>query len=145
MHLQPRHLLAALLLLTLPLAVSADDPNIQPGEWSYTTTTRMLNAPFPFPEQTHTSTECVTLEDIKRGDAFLDDVEECTVNEMEIGRDSMHYTMVCRAEDGTEFRMRSAMRFHGDRLDGTMESEIETPMGPMQMQITLEGRRTGDC
>ena len=136
----------ATLALTLPFAVLATEPNIKPGMWSYETTTRILNAPMAMPEQTFNSEECVTLEDIQRGDAFLDDIgEECRASNVNIRRDGMSYTMTCRGPDGSEMEMRADMRFMSNRISGTMESEMETPMGPMKMQMQVEGRRTGDC
>jgi len=33
----------------------------------------------------------------------------------------------------------------GDSMEGTVNGDMETPMGAMQMNVTMTGRRIGDC
>ena len=130
-------------LFVVPLTALAAEPNLQPGEWEFTATTTFPGTPMP--EQKETTRECVTAEDLKDGLTFEVDVEECDVTEMDIREDGMNYSMTCHHEDGMDMVMDAEMRFLGDRVEGTMDARMTTPMGPMHMRIELEGRRIGDC
>ena len=132
----------AVLALCLALPALATEPDIRPGQWEYTNITRFEN--MPVPDQTHTQTECITRQDIERGGAFLDDVEECEVSDMDMRASGMTYSMICR-EQGVEIHMDADIRFMGDRAEGTMDAHMDSPMGPMRMLIELKGRRIGDC
>jgi hypothetical protein len=127
----------------LPLAAFAVEPNIQPGEWELNSVTTFPGTPMP--EQRESSRECVTADDVARGFAFEVDVEGCEITDQEMRADGMTYSMTCRGEEGFDMIMDAEMRFMGDRTEGTMEAQMLTPMGPMQMQMRLEGHRVGDC
>lgn len=142
---------ATTLILTTTLALSlsalaqAETPNVQPGLWEYNT--RMtVEAAFPFPEQTDTTTDCVTEEDIAKADSFMNDLdmEDCTVTREELRRDGANWEMTC-TEDDVTMDMTVVMNFHGDRSDGVITSAVETPMGPMKSTIHMDGRRIGEC
>jgi hypothetical protein len=137
-------LAAAALAVSLSLSVSAETPNINPGMWEYNSTIR-FQSDFPIPDQTDTTTECVTEEDILQGDAFIEEMEGCEMTRRELRRDGMDYVMECSAPDGTSVTMRATMDFNGDSASGTITGDMETPMGPMTMNIELQGRRIGDC
>lgn len=137
-------LIMATALLSAPLLLAAEKPNIEPGEWEYENTMR-YGGDVPIPDQTATSTDCVTIEDLEQGDAFLDDADECDVVRSDIRRDGMDYAMECDAGDGTKMTMEGSMQFMGDRSSGTLTGEMDTPMGHVTMTIDLEGRRIGDC
>ena len=136
--------IAAASLLILGTSVVAETPNLEPGMWEYHNK-MSFQSDFPIPDQEHTNQECVTLEDIERGDAFLDDAEECEITRQDMRSDGMDYSMTCRGPDGTEMTMDATMQFDGDTATGTITGEMETPMGPMQMSIDMTGRRIGDC
>lgn len=138
------NILAAASLLVFGCSVTADTPNLEPGMWEYQNK-MSFDSEFPIPDQEQTNQECLTLDDIKRGDAFLDDVDECDVTRQDIRSDGMDYSMICRGPDGTEMRMDASMQFNGDTATGTITGEMETPMGPMSMSIEMNGRRIGDC
>ncbi|WP_018863524.1 DUF3617 family protein [Thioalkalivibrio sp. ARh3] len=137
-------LLAAIPFAFLPLAAQAETPNIEPGEWEYTNTTTMDGA-HQMPEQTETYTECVTEEDLARGEEMIEAPEGCSVDSMDMRADGVDYTMTCTDPDGTSMDMEGSMQFMGDRAEGEMRSEIDSPMGPMSVRITVEGQRIGDC
>lgn len=137
-------LLAAAPFALLPLAVQAETPNIEPGEWEYTNTTTMEGA-HQMPEQTETYTECVTEEDLARGEEMIEAPEGCSVDSMDMRADGVDYTMTCTDADGTSMDMQGSMEFMGDRAEGEMRSEIDSPMGPMSVRIHVEGQRIGDC
>lgn len=126
-----------------PFAVFATEPNIQPGEWELNSVTTFPGTPMP--EQRESSRECVTAEDLARGLAFDVDVEGCEITDQELRANGMTYSMSCRGEEGFDMTMDAEMHFLGDRTEGTMDAHMLTPMGPMQMQMRLEGHRIGDC
>lgn len=136
--------LVATSLLGLALSAQAETPNIEPGMWEYKNK-MIFQSDFPIPDQEHTSEECVTLDDIERGDAFLDDVDECEITRKEMRQDGMDYAMVCRNPDGTEMTMDAKMQFNGDTASGLINGQMQTQMGDMSMQIEMQGRRIGDC
>jgi hypothetical protein len=135
--------LAIAALCFVPLTALAAEPNLQPGEWEFTATTTFPGTPMP--EQKETTLECVTAEELKDGLTFEVDVEDCDVTEMDIREDGMNYAMTCQHEEGMVMVMDAEMRFLGDRTEGTMNANMTTPMGPMQMHIQMDGRRIGDC
>ncbi len=136
--------ITAAALIVLGTSAMAETPNLEPGMWEYHNK-MTFQSDFPIPDQEHTNQECVTLEDIERGDAFLEDVEECDITRQDIRSDGMDYSMVCRGPDGTEMTMDATMHFHGDSASGTITGQMETPMGPMEMTIEMTGERIGDC
>jgi len=139
-----RILIAGLALGLITLA-NAETPNIEPGLWEYET--RMtVEAAFPFPEQTDTTTECLTEDDLSKADAFLNemDMDECDITRQEMRADGANYVMSC-SQDGITVDMVMDMQFHGDRSEGLITTEAQTPMGPMKSTIRMTGRRIGDC
>lgn len=137
-------LLVPALALGLVTAAVAETPNIEPGLWEYNNK-MSFSGDVPIPDQEQTSEECITMDDIEEGDAFLDDVEECEVTRKDVRRDGMDYAMTCTQPDGTRMTMVATMQFNGDSADGTIDGSMETPMGAMQMSIAMTGRRIGDC
>ncbi len=139
----PLRRLAIAALLALPLAALATEPNIQPGEWELTSTTRFIGTPMP--EQKQSTTECLTREDLADGLVFDVDVEDCQITDKDMRRDGMSYSMTCAQEDGFDMVMNAEMQFLGNRTQGTVAAEMNTPMGAMKMEVLLEGTRIGDC
>ncbi len=145
MNAMTRSLVSAGLALGLMTLAQAQTPDIQPGLWEYET--RMnVEAAFPFPEQNDTTTDCVTEDDVNEADTFMGDmdVEECDVTREDMRRDGASYEMVCQA-DGMTMDMTMELKFMGDRSEGLIISQAETPMGPMKSTIEMSGRRIGDC
>lgn len=140
-----RSTLIAAALLAFTCSVNAESPNIEPGMWEYHNKMSFQSAEFPVPDQEDTNQECVTLDDIERGDAFLEDVEECDITHQDIRHDGMDYAMSCKGPDGTEMTMDAEMQFFGDRATGIINGQMHTPMGEMSMKIEMDGRRIGDC
>lgn len=136
---------AATALLGASLGLAADEPNLTPGLWEYNTTISFDSEQFPIPDQQDTSTDCLTAEDIAEGNTFVDDMEGCEMVREDLRRDGMDYVMECAAPDGTSITMEAQMTFNGDTATGTISGDMETPMGPMKMNINIEGRRIDDC
>lgn len=137
------HRLVIIAVAALPLAALAVQPNIEPGEWELNSVTTFPGTPMP--EQRESSRECVTADDLARGLLFDVNVEGCEITDKEIHENGMTYSMTCRHDDGFDMTMDAELHFLGDRTEGTMEAQIVTPMGPMQMQMRLAGQRVGDC
>ncbi len=138
-------ILGAGLIFALVATAQAETPNIQPGQWEYQT--RMaVEAPFPVPEQNDTSTDCVSEQDVAEANTFMGDmdVEECEITHEEMRSDGAKYEMVCQA-DGMTMDMTLDLKFMGDRSEGLITSQAETPMGPMKTTIEMTGRRVGEC
>lgn len=136
--------LAVGLILGLAAPAVAETPNIEPGLWEYRNK-MTFSGDVPIPEQEQTTEECVTLEDIEQGDAFLDDVEECEITRKDVRSDGMDYAMVCEQPDGSQMTMEAVMQFNGTSVSGTITGAMEMPMGKMNMNIDMTGERIGDC
>lgn len=130
---------------SIPSSALAEDPNIEPGMWETTSTVTIQSEQFPIPPRTDTSSECVTAEKIEEGQAFLEDNDDCEFTNKDMRADGMNYTMTCRSQDGSRVTMNAAMEFNGDSMSGTIDGDIESPMGVMQMNVEMSGKRTGDC
>ncbi len=139
-----KSVLAAAMIAGATLPAMAEEPNIEPGMWEYNST-MSFEGDMPIPDQSETTSECVTIEDVREGDAFIEDMEGCEMTHRDMRRDGMDYAMECEAPDGTAVNMEASMQFNGDTATGTITGDMETPMGPMQMTIDLEGRRIGEC
>lgn len=141
----PLRILIALAALAASLAAVAQDPNLNPGMWETTSTVTINSEQVPIPPRTETSNECVTADEIREGQAFLEDSEDCEFTEKDIRADGMDYTMTCESGDGGNVTMSARMAFDGDSMSGTIDGEIESPMGMMSMNVEMSGQRTGDC
>lgn len=143
MDLKPMTLMALSIALAGPAA--AAEPNIKPGQWETTSTITMKAAQFSMPQRTETNVECVTAEKIAKGQAFLEDNQDCTFSRKEMRADGMDYAMTCKNPEGGTVKMNSSMQFNGETMTGTVDGTMESPMGPMTMKIDLAGKRTGSC
>ncbi|MBZ2188722.1 DUF3617 domain-containing protein [Alcanivorax sp. JB21] len=132
-------------LLALSATSSAETPNVQPGEWEYTNVTRISTGGQTMPSQRDSHRECVTQEDITNKELFSEDMGECEITDKTISRSGMRYSMRCTAEEGMHSTMDASMKFMGNRVEGTVDGKMMTPMGEMTVQTTVEGKRLGDC
>ena len=137
-------LITATLFLGLAASAVAETPNIEPGLWEYSNK-MSFSGDIPIPDQEQTTEECLTDEDIAEGEAFLDNVEACEITHKDLRRDGMNYVMTCNQAEGMQMTMEANMQFNGDSANGTITGNMETPMGAMAMNITMTGRRIGDC
>ena len=137
--------LTLLAVSTVSLSALAQDPNINPGMWETTSTVTIASEQIPIPPRTDTSSECVTAEKIAEGQAFLENSDECEFTNKDLRDDGMDYTMTCSSPEGGAVTMNASMKFEGDSMSGIIEGDIESPMGVMQMNVEMSGKRTGDC
>jgi len=133
------------LAAAVALSAQAQDPNINPGMWETTSTVTIESEQFPIPPRTDSSSDCVTAEDIADGQAFLDDNEDCEFTNKDLRTDGMDYSMSCNSADGSTVTLNASMQFGGDTMSGTIDGDIESPMGVMKMNVEMKGERTGDC
>ncbi|SEK91159.1 DUF3617 domain-containing protein [Halomonas daqiaonensis] len=139
-----RPLLAGL-LLALPLAAVAQSPNIEPGQWEFTSTTS-VQGDMPIPDQTETHQECIAQGDIENEEfSFIEEEEDCELLEHEVTVDGLDYRMACQGEGG-EADIVGSMDFLGETTEGRVEVFVQSPqVGEMEMVTEIEGRRIGDC
>jgi len=137
--------LAITAAVSVSLTAFAQDPNINPGMWETTSTVTIESEQMPIPPRTDTSSECVTPETIAEGQAFLENSDECEFTNKDLRDDGMDYSMSCSSSEGGTVTMNASMKFDGDSMSGTIEGDIESPMGMMQMNVEMSGKRTGDC
>ncbi len=124
-------------------ALMAETPNIKPGFWQHNTSLS-LQGPFNMPPQVTTDQECVTQADIDKGVDVLDLPPGCSLTHYNIRRDSADYSMKCDIQ-GMRADFTGKLNFHGDTMNGSMSSDVETPMGVMTMLMQTEARRLRDC
>ena len=138
-----------LLALVLTVAVSwpafAAEPDVQPGQWKYTNTTKISGAGMDLPEQRQTNTHCVTESDIAEAETFMDDAERCEIAQRSVEADAMSYTMICPDQQGGEMRVQVDMQLMGDRVRGQSEATMQMNGQSMDVVTQIEGRRVGDC
>lgn len=135
----------AVVMITLVFGVPAlaVQPNLEPGQWQYETTT-VFEGDLPIPDQTETTTDCLTQEKLDDRDLLQDFGEACEVVEQEIRADGMDFAVRCSVDEH-QTNMTGQMRFMGDRADGSINADVETPMGLMSMNMNVTGTRVGDC
>lgn len=136
--------LFAAALLALPLTAMAETPNITPGLWEFTSTTSVTGE-IPIPDQTDTHQECIAQGDLEDPDfQFLEVEEGCELLEHNVSADGIDYRMICR-EEGGEANINGRMDFLGERVEGSVDVTVQSPMGEMQMNTVVEGAHIGDC
>lgn len=138
-------LLPAMLTGALIFSASAiaETPNINPGLWKHTTS-MSLQGPMNMPPQITTDQECITQADIDKGADFVDMPSGCNLTQIDIRRDSMDYGMSCDMQ-GMRATFQGQMTFNGNKMQGSMASEVDTPVGKMIMQMETEAERISDC
>ena len=136
--------LFAAAVLALPLTAMAETPNITPGLWEFTSTTSVTGE-IPIPDQTDTHQECIAQGDLEDPDfQFLEVEEGCELLEHNVSADGIDYRMICR-EEGGEANINGRMDFLGERVEGSVDVTVQSPMGEMQMDTVVEGAHIGDC
>lgn len=136
--------LALAALLALPLTALADTPNVEPGEWEFTSVTQ-VSGDMDIPDQTDTQRQCITQDELESADfGFIQEEQGCDLVDQEMDADGLSYSMVCRAEGG-EANIDGEMRFLGERIEGNVDILTQSPMGDLNMATEIQGERIGDC
>jgi hypothetical protein len=133
-------------LIAIPILVSAQTPNIIPGQWEYQSTTRMSVGGQSMPPGEVHHQDCVRQEDLANPDLFGgEELQDCDISGMEQSRSRLRYTLSCPGPDGSPYTMTADIKLRGKTMEGTMSGDMNTPMGPMRMHMDLSGKRIGDC
>lgn len=136
-------ILIGLFLLVAPVA--AEQPNMEPGLWRYVTTTVMEGEPMGRQEQERTHQQCVTAADLQDPEFMMEGVEDCEISNRSVSASAMNYEMRCEQQSGMVINMTADIRFLGERMEGTMIGTMASSMGEMNMDVSMEAERIGDC
>lgn len=131
--------------VSLPALAQDPDPNLNPGMWETTSTVTIQSEQIPIRPRTDKSSECVTAKKIAEGQAFMENSDDCEFTNKDLRTDGMDYSMICRSPEGGTVTINASMKFDGDSMSGTIDSDIESPRGVTQMNVEVSSKRTGDC
>ncbi len=125
------------MLLVVGTAVAG--PDIKPGQWKFTTKTKMHGAP-GMQNMSATHVQCITQQD--RVPMSQDASQECQVSDIDVKGDTVSWKMVCGGEGG-QMDGTGQVTYRGDSMEGTMHLVI----ADSNMQITnyITGKRIGAC
>jgi hypothetical protein len=134
-----RYRLLVLALLAAPVAGLAQ--GLEPGEWQFTTTTRVAGMPKP---QTFNHTQCVRKEDASTmpWERNKPGQNDCKTTATKKSGDTVSWEVSCP---------KSGMQGHGSARirSGSLESEMTMVMEQegrkMEMQSKTTGKRLGPC
>ncbi|AHK80681.1 hypothetical protein M911_08475 [Ectothiorhodospira haloalkaliphila] len=138
-----RPMAIAAFTLMMPLSSLADQPNLQPGEWEFTSISSTMGHEAP-EEDAHTERGCITENDIAEGARFLIADQGCEITDMESTPANLAYSMICE-EDGDVVEMRATFEFMSDSLTGRITSYLDTSIGKIPMHTEVKGQRLGEC
>ncbi|WP_082829651.1 DUF3617 family protein [Ectothiorhodospira sp. BSL-9] len=139
-----RPMAVAAMTLMMPLSALANQPNLQPGEWEFTSISSTMGHEAP-EEDAHTERGCITEEDIADGASFLIADQGCDITDMESTHANLAYSMICEQDGGDVVEMRATFEFMGDRLTGRVTSYMDTSIGKIPMHTEVKGQRLGEC
>jgi len=125
------------MLLVVGTAVAG--PDIKPGQWKFTTKTKMHGAP-GMQNMSATHVQCITQQE--RVPMSQDASQECQVSDVAVKGNTVSWKMVCGGEGG---RMEGTgqVTYLGDSMEGTMHLVIAD--SNMQVSNYITGQRIGDC
>lgn len=135
--------IAVFMTTLLAANAHADTPNLQPGLWAYTNVTTVEGA-VSLPPQTSNNQECLKQADLDKGVDMLNIPEQCTLTRVEISRDNADFAATCNM-GGMTSMYNGHTDFLGNKLQGSMDSETDTPLGKMLMNMAFTAKRVGDC
>lgn len=135
-----RPTLPMVLTLTMLLCCSTAfaAPDIDPGQWQFTTTTEMQGAAnMKVPAQTHV--QCITEQDLVPMSQGAS--QECQVSDVEVDGDTVSWRISCGGQSQMEGT--GQITYGGDSMEGTMNMVISAT--GMQVTNHITGRRIGAC
>jgi hypothetical protein len=127
----------------LASVASAETPDLKPGLWVYTHNTK-IEGPMSIAPQTSENEQCVTQADLDKGLDVLEIPKNCKLTRADIQQARADYAAICDMQ-GMQTRFSGYATFHGERMQGQMNSEMDTPLGKMIMKMDYEAHRQGDC
>lgn len=135
---------ASILIGAAGLALAAD--KITPGKYQVQSVMTMTGMPMQIPPQKHSSTNCVTQEDIDRNpeEMFRDDENECAMEDFSMGGGKISYKMQCNSPQG---RMTGTGNgtYTADSYDMKMVMKMSMQGMNITSNIDMKGKRIGGC
>jgi hypothetical protein len=137
-----RKIIAVALLASLAYNAQADGIPVEPGMWSITTTVNIPMMPAP---QTETIEECMEDEVIDMNDMAGEDMDPgCSYELGQVDGNTMNWSIDCPLEGGTMHAEWTATS-GGDTVSGEGKMTINMQGQTMNMTMSWDGKRTGDC
>lgn len=135
--------LTAALVAILSPAVQAEGLPIEPGMWEATTTMTMPMMPQP---QVNTMKRCFDQSEITTEDFNREGVDPgCEFTSTQIDGNTMAWTVDCPVEGGGTSHGEWQATSEGDRVTGSGKFSVDFQGQTMEMSMSWEGRRIGDC
>lgn len=151
-------IIPAALLAAVATTASAT-PTLEPGEWKITAQTDMSNTNIPglpglkIPAKpAMTYNWCYKPEPGKdMGQNLADSAnrntagQKCTMLENKSSGNTVHYKMQCVGEKTGTATITGDFTVDGKKYSGKTRLDMQSPMGPMQMDSTITGDYLGPC
>ena len=134
-----KHVLAVLVLVSLPSAVLAAD-GIREGLWEITSQMDVPGMPMAMPATT--VRHCYTKEDVKDQKKVITTDKDCKVTDLKSSGSKVSWKMVCTGKNAGTFTGETA--FSGDSYNSVMHMQSEGGKGS-SMTIKAKGKRVGNC
>lgn len=132
---------AIFLLLCVCSFAGADGLPMKPGKWEMTMTMQMSMLPAP---QVRTYTECITEEELSPESFDMDEDSECQPSDFVVDGNTASWSIACPGPAG-EMTGQWEFTSDGDEVSGNGSMSANMGGMSMQMNMTWEGNRLGDC
>jgi len=133
------YLLFILTLCVLP--ATATELSVQPGLWE-TTTTRTSS--IGGGAVTKTDRECIK-EHTFKPEAIMQDLQNCELSKNELqNNNTLLFEMTCSMQ-GAKASLKGKYYTKGDEGNGDMKVQVDMGGMKMNMDITWDSKRVGDC
>ena len=133
----------ALTLLVAPVAARADAIPVEPGLWEMTSTVNMPMLPQP---KVSTRTDCIEEEEISMDDVGGEDMgPECSFETAQADESTLQWSFTCPMEGGGTSHGEWQATSFGDRVTGSGKVSMEMQGQVMEMTLSWEGKRIGEC
>ena len=138
-----RYALIPAILLAAAVEARADGIPVEPGLWEMTSTISMPMLPQP---QTNTMTECFANGEISVDDVGSQEMDPgCTFETSQLDGATMAWSFDCPLEGGGTSHGAWQATSHGDRVEGSGKITMTMQGQNMEMTMTWQGKRVGDC
>lgn len=134
-----KHVLAVLVLVSLPSAIPAAD-GIREGLWEITSKMEMPGMPMAMPSTT--VRHCYTKEDVKDQKKVINRDKNCTVTDLKSSGNKVSWKMTCTGKNAGKFSGETV--FTGDSYDSVMNMQSDAGKG-RSMTMKAKGKRVGNC
>jgi len=135
-----QYLLLSLLLLLMPISPVSAGPDLQEGEWEFTSQTDMQGMPMTVPpmsfHQCMSDEQAIPQQEGKNPD--------CTMLEQRTSGNTLHWKMRCEYDYGRT-DIKGSVSYSGSSMTGI--THISSDQGGQNMNMTtrMQGKRIGPC